>query len=250
VKLVAYVRTSTRGGNGDSLAAQEDACRRWAEAEGHEVMAVQRDDGVSGGKPVDERPGLAAALVAIEAGDGDGILVHNVDRLARELHVQEAALDRAWRAGGRVFETFDGEIARDDPDDPQRTFLRQVLGAAAQLERGLIRARLARGRRRKRERGGYTGGPRLARPFGWRLETRPDGKREYTSVPEERAALEKVRAEYDAGASLATVADRLNAAGVRTTTGGRWSRQAVATTLRREGVELRRRGRPRKRSER
>ncbi len=245
MRLVAYLRTSTRSGNGDSLAAQEDACRSWADAGKHQIAAVQRDDGVSGGKPVDERPGLAAALVAVEEGDADGIVVHNVDRLARELHVQEAALDRAWRAGARVFETFDGEIRRDDPDDPQRTFLRQVLGAAAQLERGLIRARLARGRRRKHERGGYTGGPRLARRFGWRLEAGSDGKRDYVPVAEEREELDRMRAEYEAGASLQEVTDRLNAAGVSTTTGGRWSRQSVSVVLRRDGAELRGRGRPR-----
>ncbi len=42
------------------------------------------------------------------------------------------------------------------------------MGAAAELERGMIAARLRAGRRRKRERGGYTGGPAV--PFGLRVE--------------------------------------------------------------------------------
>ena len=160
-----------------------------------------------------------AALVAVEVGEADGIVVHNVDRLARELHVQEAALDRAWRAGGSVFETFDGEIPRDDPNDPQRTFLRQVLGAAAQLERGLIAARLRRGRRRKRERGGYAGGPTV--PFGWQVEG--EG-REAVLVPEpegQRVASQVV-AFRAAGMTLAAIAEWLNAEGVPTQRGGRW----------------------------
>jgi DNA invertase Pin-like site-specific DNA recombinase len=43
VRLVAYARTSSRG-NGDSLEAQEEANREWAEANGHEVVAVRQDD--------------------------------------------------------------------------------------------------------------------------------------------------------------------------------------------------------------
>ena len=104
----------------------------------------------------------------------------------------------------------------------------------------------ATGEASKRERGGYTGGPRLARRFGWRLEAGPDGKREYVPLPKERKELERMRAEYESGASLRAIAEGLNAARVRTTTGGRWSRQGVAAVLRREGVELRGRGRPRK----
>jgi hypothetical protein len=38
VRLVAYLRTSTNGGSGDSLAAQEDACREWATERGHDVV--------------------------------------------------------------------------------------------------------------------------------------------------------------------------------------------------------------------
>ena len=55
-----------------------------------------------------------------------------------------------------------------------------------------------------------------------------------------------LRTEYEAGASLRAIAERLNVAGIRTTTGGEWSRQGAAAVLRREGVELRGRGRPRK----
>lgn len=229
VRLVAYARTSTANGpSGDSLAAQEEACRRWAAANGHEVVAVRRDSGVSGGKPVDERPGLAAALVAIEDGEAEGVVVHNVDRLARELHVQEAALDRAWRADGSVFETFDGEIPRDDPGDPQRTFLRQVLGAAAQLERGLIRARLARGRARKRERGGYSGGPTV--PFGQRVEGRGEGAR-LVPDPEAARTVERIVGLRRDGLTLAGIAGRLNEDGVEGPRGGRWHVTSVRRVL-------------------
>ncbi len=229
MRLIAYLRTSTiTGTNGDSIDAQEDACRRWADSHGHEIVCVKKDEGISGGKDVDSRPGLAATLLAIELGDAEGLLVHNVDRLARELHVQEAALDRVWRASGAAFETFDGEIPRDDPDDPQRTFLRQVLGAAAQLERGMIAARLKRGRARKRQRGGYSGGSVV--PFGQRVQG--EGA-DAVLVPDEEAqkVIDKILELRLDGQTLQQVADRLNEEGVKGPRGGNWHVTSVNRVL-------------------
>src|SRR5215211_5930203 len=111
MKLVAYCRTSTANGAGqDSLGAQADACRAWAEANGHELAAVERDDGLSGSLGPEDRPGLQASLLALEHGDAEGLVVHRLDRLARELHVQEAALARAWGAAEavEVYEAVEG----------------------------------------------------------------------------------------------------------------------------------------------
>src|SRR4051794_24261481 len=100
MRLAAYARTSTHNGaGGDSLAAQEEACRDWAAANGHEVVDVFRDQAISGGVGIEGRAGLEGALVAIEQGQADGLVVHRLDRLARELHVQEVALAHAWNVG-------------------------------------------------------------------------------------------------------------------------------------------------------
>lgn len=192
MRLAAYCRTSTANGAGsDSLQAQEDACRAWATENGHEVVVVLKDDALSGALGIDERPGLAAALVAIDDGTAEGLVVHRPDRLARELHVQEAALAHAWGAGEhvRVFEAAEGaEIMRDDPNDPQRRFLRQVMGAAAELERGLIKARLQGGRKRKAASGGYVGGKRLHRRYGYELV---DGR--YVPIEQEQRAISAIK---------------------------------------------------------
>ena len=70
-------------------------------------------------------------------------------RLARALTVQEAALAIAWQAGGRVFTADTGEVLRDDPDDPMRTALRQVVGGVAELDRRMVVKRLRDGRAAK-----------------------------------------------------------------------------------------------------
>src|SRR4051812_22353675 len=92
-RLAIYCRTSTlNGGGSDSLDAQEEACRAWAAARGREVVSAHRDQALSGGLGIEDRPGLPAAIVDLEEGVADGIVVHRLDRLARELHVQEVAL--------------------------------------------------------------------------------------------------------------------------------------------------------------
>jgi len=55
-----------------------------------------------------------------------------------------------------VFAADAGESHADDADDPMRTAMRQMTGVFAQLERGMIRARMARGKRAAAAQGRYT----------------------------------------------------------------------------------------------
>jgi DNA invertase Pin-like site-specific DNA recombinase len=107
-----------------------------------------------------------------------------------------------------------GSWRQDDPEDPMRTFARQVMGAAAQLERGLVTARLQAGRKRKAAGGGYVGGQRT---FGYRIE-----ERRLVRVPEEQAVIRRIRGWARRGWSLRRIAARLNEEGVPTANGGRW----------------------------
>jgi DNA invertase Pin-like site-specific DNA recombinase len=192
---------------------------------------VERDEHVRGALPVQERPGLLATIMAIEDGEADGFIVHRLDRLARELHIQEAALAQAWAVGPGVvlFEAVGGEILRDDPDDPHRTFLRQVLGAAAQLERGLIVARLQGGRKRKAARGGWVGGHRIHNRYGYVVR---DGS--YEPVEREQAVIERM-AVLRASESYRGIAAALNAEGVAAPASDMWHAATVRKVLVREG---------------
>lgn len=236
MRLIAYTRTSTQNGAGqDSLEAQADACRAWAEAHGHEIVAVERDEAMSGKLGVEQRPGLLAALGSLEDGSADGLIVHRLDRLARELHVQEAALARAWAAGEHVevFEAVDGPIKRDDPDDPMRTFVRQVMGAAAELERGLVRARLQGGRRRKAARGEWIGGHRLHRRYGYEVVDAA-----YVPVEAEQRAIRRMAELREDGDTYRAVADALTTEGYEPPAGSAWRFETVRKVLKRERPDL------------
>jgi DNA invertase Pin-like site-specific DNA recombinase len=237
LRLTVYCRVSTNGQaiKGDSIQLQEEACRAWAAEHGHEVVSVFTDNGLSGRLGEQDRPGLAAALLSIRHGTSDGLLVYSLDRLARALHVQEAALQQVWAAEGRVFEAVHGEVQRDDPDDPVRSFTRQILGAVAELEAGMIRSRLRRGRARKASRGEYVGGPRLHRKYGYSL-IRVDGRYVYEPVAEEQDIIARVVAERAAGRTFRAIAGDLNAEGIAPPSGREWYPATIRLITEREGA--------------
>lgn len=101
------------------------------------------------------RPELAKALATI--GPGDVLVVARIDRLARSLlHLLEI-IERIEKAGGH-FRSLTDPI---DTTTPQGKFALQVLGAAAEFERALIRERTREGLRVARARGRIGGNPGL-----------------------------------------------------------------------------------------
>ena len=225
MKLIGYLRVSTVGQAeaGHGLDVQEAAIRSWATQHRHRLVRIVSDAGVSGA--TDERNGLTEALAAIRFNGVEGLVVHNLDRLARSLTVQEAALAQIWHTGGRVFTVDQGEVRVDDPDDPVRTSVRQVLGAVAQMEAGMITRRLRAGRHHKADQGGYAYG---APPFGYRAE---DG--ELVADPDEMAVVDRITALRAEGRSLREIAAVLDVEGVATKRSGRWHPQTVARILER-----------------
>ena len=191
--------------------------RRWAEQENHTLIATFSDT-VSGSNGADDRPGFLDALDALEDHDADGIVVSSIDRLARKLTTQEALLAIVWNRSGSVFEIGLGEIPKDDPDDPYRTFVRQILGAAAQLERTLIVKRMADGRRSAISRGRSIG---PAPSFGWLKDPNDGGK--LVPDPKTYPLVEKAMAMLEDGATLAQVGSFLAGATQR-----RWHPTQVA----------------------
>jgi len=166
--MVRRVSTVGQAADGYGLDAQDADCRRWNRdpSAGHRLVhSIVDGDKVStsGKSTLDERDGLMDAVQWIADGRADGILAPNLDRLARELTVQEAVLAYVWALGGRVFTADHGEHLEDDETDPMRTAMRQMRGVFHQLDRGLIRKRLREGREAKGKQGGYAFG---APPFG------------------------------------------------------------------------------------
>jgi len=141
--LIGYARVSTED---QSTGAQLDALR----AAGCEEIIEER---ASGGSVT--RPLLARALGRV--GRGDTLVVARIDRLARSLSHLLGVIE-GLRARGAHFRSLGDPI---DTSSPQGVFTLQVLGAAAEFERALIRERTKAGLAAARARGRVGGNPGL-----------------------------------------------------------------------------------------
>jgi DNA invertase Pin-like site-specific DNA recombinase len=83
-KAVAYLRCSTDRQD-LSPDAQRDAIDRWARNAGVEVAAWHEDRGISGGAPLEDRPGLSAAVSDLQDLGAALLVVARRDRLARDV---------------------------------------------------------------------------------------------------------------------------------------------------------------------
>ena len=93
----------------------------------------------------------------------------------------------------------------------------------SKLEKGMIRARMERGRVAKAERGGYTcGAPR----FGLRAEAG-----ELATDPAEQSVQIRIITEHQAGSSIRAICRGLNEDGLTAKRGGPWHPNGVARVI-------------------
>jgi DNA invertase Pin-like site-specific DNA recombinase len=229
MRLSAYLRVSTdrQAEEGLGPEIQLEAIRRWAKEMDHQIVRVHRDDGISGATELDNRPGLLDALTDLRDRRVHGVVVYRLDRLARDLVLQEQLLREIWRLDAVAFSTSNAESAflSEDPDDPSRRLIRQILGAVSEYERSLISLRLRAGRRRKAEVGGYAGYG--SPPLGYHAV---DGEL-VPAIHEQRtiARMHELRA---AGSSYREIAGVLHKEGHLPKRGGSWHPTTIARALR------------------
>lgn len=233
MRLVGYVRVSSESQlDGYGLEVQRKAIRSWAKANSHKLVRIEEDAGVSGAKDAGDRPGLTAALETLREHEAAGLVVARLDRLARALHVQEAALEVAWRAGATVFAVDQGEVRKDDPDDPMRDAIRKMQGVFAELDRKLVVKRLRDGRKAKAARGKKAVG---AYAFG----TIGDGTgkdRDAVPHPEESVAVERILDLRRQGLPYRVIATTLDGEGFKPRRASNWSAMSVRAVCQRDAT--------------
>src|SRR5947209_18158524 len=102
--VVGYLRVSTdrQAEEGLGLDVQREAIERWAGEHQHRIVQWCADEGVSGSNGLDCRIGLGDAIEALREGQARGLVVYRLDRLARDLVLQEQLLADVRRLGGEL----------------------------------------------------------------------------------------------------------------------------------------------------
>lgn len=139
--LIGYARVSTRD---QETHLQLDALRR----AGVDVIYQEKASSVGA------RPELQRCLAALQP--GDVLVVYKMDRIARSLLDLLMILDRIKSQCAAVRSLTEPL----DTAGPLGTFMVQVLGAFAQLERGIIRERVVAGQVAAIKRGRVFGRPK------------------------------------------------------------------------------------------
>ena len=223
-KAVGYIRVSTQeqANEGVSLAAQEARIRAYCTVAGLELVAMIREEAVSGSVPLARRPAGTELVLTVARRQAAHVVAVKLDRLFRDA-VDALEQSRAWDRAGVALHLVDcGGQAIDTRSAVGRMFL-TMLAACAELERNLTAERTAAAlAHKKSNREAYS-----PTPYGFDRE----GAR-LVENPAELAAVERIRELAAAGASLRGIARELAAEGIAAKRGGRWHPQSVAEILR------------------
>lgn len=211
----AYLRVSGMGQvDGDGFTRQIEAINRYAANAGIAIQQTFREEGVSGTKELEHRPALQELLMAIEAGDVRLVIIEALNRLARDLMIQETILGDFRKRGITVISVAEPDLCSDDPS---RKLMRQIFGAIAEYDKSMIVLKLRGARQRMKSRTGRCEG---SKPFG--------------ALKGQQATIERILSLRSAGMAVDTIAETLNAEGLKSKTGGKWYGSSVRNVLLRE----------------
>lgn len=220
-KYVGYCRVSTQNQKDEgTIEIQKIALGKYAKAKGIKIVSIFEDNGVSGS--LHERQGLNSMFDYLEENKGiTGVVIYKLDRLARDLYLQEHLIRQLEQLNVKLVSTHEDNL---DSDDPMRKAFRQFSGIVAELEKGFILMRLSGGRDKKASEGGWAGG---RTPYGYTAENK-DIQLEpgMSSVVSSIYAMRKAK-----HMSLRDIAGYLNELGVPTAAGKQWYASTVQYIL-------------------
>lgn len=108
-----------------------------------------------------QRPELDSLLAFVR--EGDTVVVHSMDRLARNLDDLRRLMQKLTKRGVRI-EFVKESLTFTGEDSPMANLMLSVMGAFAEFERALIRERQREGIALAKQRGAYRGRKKALQP--------------------------------------------------------------------------------------
>ncbi|MFU1607564.1 recombinase family protein [Sulfitobacter pontiacus] len=111
------------------------------------------------GKSAKDRPALNAMLEWVR--EDDTVIVHSIDRLARDLRDLQSIIQKLNDKGVSITFKAESLTFSAKSDDAFATLQLQMMGAFAEFERNIIRKRQAEGIAKAKAKGLYKGRPKV-----------------------------------------------------------------------------------------
>ena len=153
MRVAIYTRVSTGSQTTENQLRELQAV---AERSGWQVVARFTDEGISGAKGRDQRPGLNSLLEGVTRRDFDKVMAWSVDRLGRSLPDLLAVMGELKARGVDLY-LHQQSI---DTSTPAGKAMFQMLGVFSEFEREIIRERVNSGLARAKAQGKKLGRPR------------------------------------------------------------------------------------------
>src|ERR1700730_6503710 len=202
--VYGYVRVSTdrQADEGESLGTQQRVIDGYAMMNGLTLDSIFVERGVSGSKPVGERPEGARLLAGLKA--GDVVITPKLDRMFRSAL---DALEVLGRLKDRGVSLHMIDLGGDVTGNGVSKLVFTILSAVAEAERDRIRERIRDVKADQRKRQRYLGG---IVPFGWRISE--DGA--LAEVPEHQSATRRIMDLHRQGLSWRVIPEAKKAEGI------------------------------------
>ncbi|MEZ4554827.1 MAG: recombinase family protein [Dehalococcoidia bacterium] len=204
LRAVGYVRVSTEEQTeGHSLDAQRREIARHCERHAFDLVRIYADEGVSAHtEKIEKRPQLVALLDDAAHREFDVVIVHTIDRWARNVGVQRQALQRL----GDAHVGFASVTENIDFTTPAGKLMLTMIGGVSEFFSDQLAVHVSKGQRERAE----SGLPIGPVPFGY---ITPGPGEVPTIEPEEGRAVQIAFERRAAGASYGEIARWLNSQG-------------------------------------
>jgi site-specific DNA recombinase len=224
MQAIGYVRVSTEGQvtEGISLEAQRARIEAWCTANGYDLLSIEVDAGLSGGRS-DNRPALQRALTRVCAVKG-ALVVYSLSRLARSTKDTIAIGERLSKSGADLVSLSE----RIDTTSAAGKMFFRLMAVLNEFERDQIAER-TKGALLHLKRQGKRYSGRI--PFGYDLGA--DGENLLSNATEQNTVrvIYTLRTERR---SLRQIAAELTRRGLASKTGRPWSARAISNILARQ----------------
>ena len=237
-KYCMYLRRSRadedaeRMGAGETLTRHQTMLQELAQRLiGHEIpgSAIYRE--IVSGDTVANRPEMRRLLADVERGQWDGVLVADIDRLARGDTMDQGLVAQTFLYSHTLILT---PMKTYDPADPADSEFFEIRLFFARREYQLIKRRMQAGRANAAREGLYPGS---RNPYGYERYKLPDRRGwSLRIVPEQAAVVRMIYDWYLHGidgeiVGCGKIASRLNDMGIRQPSGGPWEDDRVLRVL-------------------